>query len=81
MVLLKKLKISLTILWTKSAKDFLPKFIGVTMMILVSNLVAWFYHAFFHFVMIILEESVAIKAIDMKGVRDPAAREMLEYEI
>lgn len=30
---------------------------------------------------IILEETVAIKAIDMNGVRDSAAREMLECEI
>ena len=29
----------------------------------------------------ILEETVAIKAIDMKGVRDSAAREMLECQI
>lgn len=27
------------------------------------------------------EETVAIKAIDMKGIRDSAAREMLECEI
>jgi len=37
----------------------------------------------FHFILsfIILEESVAIKAIDMNGVRDSAAREMLDCEI
>lgn len=28
---------------------------------------------------IILEELVAIKAIDMRGIRDSAAREMLDY--
>ena len=29
----------------------------------------------------ILGEAVAIKAIDMKGIRDSAAKEMLEFEI
>jgi hypothetical protein len=28
-----------------------------------------------------LEDPVAVKAIDMRGVRDPAAREMLDCEI
>lgn len=46
------------------------------MMKIVSLYPAW-QHAFFNFVMTILEEIVAIKAIDMKGVRDSAAKEML----
>jgi hypothetical protein len=43
------------------------------MMIIVSLFEAC-QHAFFYSLIIILEDPVAIKAIDMKGVRDPAAR-------
>mgnify|MGYP002078363981 CR=1 FL=1 len=61
-------------------KGSLREYTKGRMMTIVSSFTAW-QHAFFNFVVTILEEIVAIKAIDMKGVRDPAAKEMLEFEI
>ena len=62
---------------TVLGKDFHPSYTKELTMTQVQKNICMVFHVSFHLFAFILDEVVAIKAIDMKGVKDAISREML----